>query len=578
MRKDKIAPVTRLGIFAVLGVFAVITLVAGEAYRDAQQEMQIRADEEARLITEYSDRTFQAVDIGLQQLVDRYEVTPWHDIADNRIIWGQLNDLAEALPQLRSIWFVDQNGYMRLYSGEWPTPTHDSIDRGYFGAHAFGSTVGLYLAQPLGGKYTGRWFVPVSRAFIAAEHSFRGVIAAAVEPAYYIPKLRKHSVCDRCSVTVARQDGTVLMAAEPDSGVIDPADVPRQRLAENQAQVSAGLRSALFGSAGLDARMTSELYGLLVQVTVPGGAVTALWWERTQYLFLIGGLAVLGLLFLLFRARAYERALIRARVEADRARAAHDQANHAKSEFLATMSHELRTPLNAVLGFAELIRDEIMGPGNPRYRTYAHDIHDSGSHLLSLLNDILDLSKIEVGRFDLSEASVNLDEVFKSTKKLTTGRASQGRVALDLQQTGFVLRADERALKQMLLNLVTNAIKFTPEGGRVSVRAIADDNAVQIRVEDTGCGMTPEQVARSREKFGQAGAHQQKQGEGTGLGLNVTAALVGLHGGDLLIDSRPGAGTTVTITLPPERLLDRVDTSTAPDNGSHRPGDGVVAA
>jgi signal transduction histidine kinase len=538
-----------------LGVFAVIALVASQAYHDARREMQIRAEEEARVITEYSDRTFQAVDIVLQQLVNRYEVTPWEDITNNQPIWRHLNEIADELPQLRSIWFIDQNGYMQIYSGKWPTPQHDSIDRGYFRAHAFSSTAGLHLARPLAGKYTGRWFVPVSRPFMAAEHSFRGVITAAVEPAYYIPKLREHSVCDSCSVTVARRDGVVLMGADPDSGVIDPADVPKQRLAADDAQAADGLAPVVFGATALGARMTSELYGLLVQVTVPHEAVTALWWERTKYLFLVGGLAGLGLVFLLFRARAYERALIRARTEADNARAAHDQANHAKSEFLATMSHELRTPLNAVLGFAELIRDEAMGPGNPRYRTYASDIHDSGSHLLSLLNDILDLSKIEAGRLDLEEVPVSLDDVFSSTRKLTAGRASQGHVTLDIRETGLVLSADERALKQMLLNLVTNAIKFTPQGGWVTVSAIADNKAVQIRVEDNGCGMTPEQVAQSREKFGQANKPDQRQGEGTGLGLNVTSALAELHGGDLLVDSVLGEGTVVTIALPLERLL-----------------------
>jgi signal transduction histidine kinase len=556
-----------LGVFAILGVLAVIAFVTGKSYKDAHSEMATRAEEEARVIAEYSDRTFQAVDILLQELVNRYEVTDWAEIANNRTIWRHLNSVADALPQLRSIWFTDQNGYMQLYSGEWPTPNHDSIDRGYFRAHAFGLVSGLHLAEPLAGKYTGRWFVPVSQAFVARKHSFRGVITAAVEPAYYIPKLREHTACDQCSVTVARSDGVVLMGADPDSGVIDPADVPKERLPDLDRRARDASGSAVFASTALDARLRSELYGLLVKVTVPREAVTALWWDRTRYLFLIGGLAGLGLLFLLFRARAYERALIGARQEAETARAAHDRANHAKSEFLATMSHELRTPLNAVLGFAQMIRDEVMGPGNPQYRRYASDIHDSGSHLLSLLNDVLDLSKIEAGRLDLQEVSVSLDDVFDSTRKLTAGRASQGRVTLDFEQTGLVLNADERALKQMLLNLVTNAIKFTPHGGRVTVNAVADDQTLQLRVKDTGCGMTQDQVAKSLEKFGQSGAPGQQQGEGTGLGLNVTSALASLHGGNLLIDSVPGDGTTVTIALPPERLLTRLGLRPDPEAG-----------
>jgi two-component system cell cycle sensor histidine kinase PleC len=219
------------------------------------------------------------------------------------------------------------------------------------------------------------------------------------------------------------------------------------------------------------------------------------------------------------------------------------------------MSHELRTPLNSVLGFAQLIRDEVLGPSHPKYPSYAGDIHDSGSHLLSLLNDILDLSKIEAGRKELAETAVDLDEIFSSVRKLTGTRASQRGVDVVFEETQLALYADERGLKQMLLNLVTNAVKFTPSGGQVRVFADRTQSDVQIVVEDTGVGMTLEQLEQAQQKFGQGTPDAEGSLEGTGLGLNVTRALAELHGGAMQIDSKWGVGTKVTIFLPVERVL-----------------------
>jgi signal transduction histidine kinase len=330
---------------------------------------------------------------------------------------------------------------------------------------------------------------------------------------------------------------------------------PKERLpaAGNPTEGTSLLGGLLPGA--LWARQESDRYGLAVVVTVPTEAVTALWWGRTNKLLIVGSLAGLALCFLLLRARRFGRDLIEARAEAERARAAHDRANQAKSEFLATMSHELRTPLNSVLGFAQLIRDEVLGPSHPKYPSYAGDIHDSGSHLLSLLNDILDLSKIEAGRKELAETAVDLDEIFSSVRKLTGTRASQRGVDVVFEETQLALYADERGLKQMLLNLVTNAVKFTPSGGQVRVFADRTQSDVQIVVEDTGIGMTLEQLEQAQQKFGQGTPDAEGSLEGTGLGLNVTRALAELHGGAMQIDRKWGVGTKVTIFLPVERVL-----------------------
>ena len=245
-----------------------------------------------------------------------------------------------------------------------------------------------------------------------------------------------------------------------------------------------------------------------------------------------------------------ERQLV---AERDRA----EIANQSKSQFLALMSHELRTPLNAIMGFSEVLKTEAFGPlGQQRYRDYAADIHASGGHLLELITEILDLSKIEAGKMELSEEPVPLDEVLGEAKRLFRDKGDTHGLTFDTSATAAVtLIADRLAVKQMLINLVSNAIKFTPTGGRIDVRTrFADDGNLELAVTDTGPGMNQEELEQAVGAFGQT-AEGRKAG-GTGLGLTLTAALAHLHGGRLDIDSLPGQGTTATIVLPAWRLGD----------------------
>jgi PAS domain S-box-containing protein len=222
-------------------------------------------------------------------------------------------------------------------------------------------------------------------------------------------------------------------------------------------------------------------------------------------------------------------------------------ADRAKSEFLANMSHELRTPLNAILGFSEIIDGALFGPINARYRGYAHDIHDAGSHLLTILNEILDLSKIEAGRLELSLESLALQGLFDECRHLLQ---EQEGVRVVFHQTSLFVTADIFRLKQILLNLLSNAIKFTPAGGSVTVTAAAKpETDVAISVRDTGIGMTPEEIPLALEPFGQIASARKSPQQGTGLGLSITRRLIELHGGKMEIASAPGQGTTVTFTL-----------------------------
>ena len=238
-------------------------------------------------------------------------------------------------------------------------------------------------------------------------------------------------------------------------------------------------------------------------------------------------------------------------------------ADRAKSEFLAAMSHELRTPLNAIIGFSEIIKEEVLGPvGSVKYREYSSDIHESGQHLLSLINDILDLSKIESGTDELQEDMIEIPEIVRSALMLVGERAEQGgiKLELDLPDQLPALRADERKLKQILVNLLSNAIKFTDAGGAVTLRAWCRmDSGYVFQIADTGIGIAPEDIPKALSHFGQVDGDLNRQYEGTGLGLPLTKALVEQHGGVLDLQSEVGVGTTVTVRFPAERIIASLD-------------------
>jgi len=231
-------------------------------------------------------------------------------------------------------------------------------------------------------------------------------------------------------------------------------------------------------------------------------------------------------------------------------------ASRAKSDFLARMSHELRSPLNAILGFSEVISDRVFGPdATDRYEDYARNIHEAGTHLLELINDILDLSKVEAGELQLTLEPIELKELIKASVQLMAPMAEKRGVQLvvDLGRSPLSLVADRRRLRQMVMNLVSNAIKFTLAGGTVMITAHQEQGNILIDVADSGIGMNAEQIKVALQPFGQVPTDSPYAQVGTGLGLPIVDSLVKLHGGKLDIHSTPNVGTTVTLTLPKVR-------------------------
>ena len=256
------------------------------------------------------------------------------------------------------------------------------------------------------------------------------------------------------------------------------------------------------------------------------------------------------------RVEELETALVEASGTAEREK----KANSAKSEFLASMSHELRTPLNAIIGFSDLITSRMFADDNERQVQYAEFVRDAGRHLLSLIDDMLDLAKIEAGRMELQEREIDPYRLVEEAVAFVAARAATAGCILRNEAAGNLplLFADERALRQVLLNLLANAIKFTPAEGTIILSVdIARGGALVFHVRDSGVGIAPEDLAKVFEKFGQGRKSALTGEKGTGLGLPIVKGLVEAHGGKIEMESAPGKGTCVTVTLPGSRLRSR---------------------
>jgi signal transduction histidine kinase len=235
-----------------------------------------------------------------------------------------------------------------------------------------------------------------------------------------------------------------------------------------------------------------------------------------------------------------------------------DSASQAKSQFLAAMSHELRTPLNAVIGFSEMLTMELYGPlGNRRYHEFAGNIKSSGAHLLSLISDILDLSQVDAGKMDLRDEEISIDELIEPVLSMMQAQSVTARVGFGTRVEEDLpwIRVDRRRIHQVLINLVSNAIKFTPAGGQVKLSAAREGDGVAISVSDTGIGIAPADIPKVFERFRQLDSRLARKYEGTGLGLPLARELMELHGGTIGLESQVDKGTVVTITLPAERII-----------------------
>ncbi|WP_085552647.1 sensor histidine kinase [Azospirillum agricola] len=488
-------------------------------------------------------------------------------------------------PLTRALLVVSADGRLIHDTDTLEPADLDLSDRDYLLAHRDGLAGTVHLGVPVEGRTSGAWFVSMSRRLETPDGRFAGVAVAVVEPAafrgfYESLKLRNDAV-----VTLHHADGPVV-ARFPD----------HERFVGRPVRGGAGARDE--GTDRISSHRTSSEVPLVVTVSLARDAVLAPWRLRAvvELAAALGASLMLGLLTLTLvreagrRERMLEdlqasegalrdsqRRLIldiaarhRAEAELIAAKQASDSSNRAKTQFLANMSHELRTPLNAVIGFAEALESGIFGAMSAKQTEYVSDIRRSGLHLLSLINDILDTTKIESGKYVLHEERLAVRAVVGQCLRQIEPLAVQKGIGLAASMEPELpdLLADERALRQILLNLLSNAVKFTPAGGHIVVTADRAELDLRLRVTDTGIGIPQSELEQVLEPFHQVDNSHTRRYAGTGLGLGLVKSLVEMHQGSLGLTSALGRGTTATVVLPAGRFVVAQEAETVQVSGA----------
>ncbi len=472
---------------------------------------------------------------------------PTHDFLVNRL---------QALPQLSALFLTDAMGVQVNSSNFWPVPPVDLTNSGFLAEAQHVSADSLVIAAPAKSWSTGRWALFVSRRIESRAGLFLGTVQAMIELHYLDAFYKTIGLPENGSVAIFRRDGTLLFR-HPSTGGLLGTKVPQDSAWYDMVARGGGTYEAAAYVDGVVREIAVNPikgYPLVITVTVPKHAALAPWRRQAAFIGL-GTVCAVVMFAILFASLAVQFGrLERSRQALATALTTTERADRAKSDFLGRMSHELRTPLNAIIGFSEVMTCGVFGPlGSPRYLEYAEDIHRSGVFLHDLISDMLDMVKIEAGHRTLQLEPFAFAHELEETLRMIRPRAEKGEVAVGLEVVDppAVLTADRRAFKQIVLNLIGNAVKFTPPGGTVTVRLSSVRDDAVLQVIDTGYGMSPTHLAKLGTPFFRAEDNPHAAStEGTGLGIALTKSLVELHGWRVEFASQLGRGTTVTVTMP----------------------------
>jgi signal transduction histidine kinase len=559
-----------LALLIGLAAFGLLGWMVLDARKLTLEAARTTTQNLAAALEQHAARTIETVDLALSVVINRVESPRvLGKDADAQEIHRVLSDRIADAPQIRSVVVLDARGDAIHDAGAFPARRFNAAESDFFKVHRDRDDIGLYIGTPVRNRITGKWMITLSRRVNEADGGFKGVVVAVLDPGYFQDFYGTMNIGTAGNISLFLTDGSLLVREPVDEGYIGHNYRNSELFAKHLPQSLQGSFEAVSEFDGM-ARIIGykQVFGLplVVAVGLARDEILAQWWHQTMFQITLGlALAVIGagLTVMLYRElnrrERAERKIKAAAFEIEKARQAADKANRAKSEFLASMSHELRTPLNAILGFSEVIHRSLLGaPSVSRYREYGGLIHESGLHLLSLINDILDLAKIEARKLDLHEEVVDLEQMLRSVVLMVSEKAQANGLNLELRPVpgSVAIRGDARLLKQSFLNLLSNAVKFTPGGGDVTVSTELSDQGVSVSVADTGIGIKETDLQRVFEPFEQIDSLIARQHQGSGLGMPLTRSFIELHGGRVSIQSAEGKGTIVTVQLPANRLVE----------------------
>ncbi len=543
----------------LLVVFAMTTIQFDK--RRVLDAATTRAAALTEIAAAHVEQVLLTIDFSIRALDSDLRSPDSVELADPSVLRQRMRLIQAGSRALLGIGFIDEKGTLVAGSAPQVSGPVDLSERPFFRTLRWGTSRDTVISPPSRASTTGEITVPVSRAIRDAEGNFIGVVSGRLDPTYFQHFFRSLGAD---AVAIALLDGTII-AHQPEIGLLS---APKLSIPEMGTRIGA-LRAPSFARSSVDgverlvATHRIAIIPVVVEVAFDRNRLLAEWAGRRNAI--VGAtvvIAILGAALVeLARRRTRDfsaklRAEAQTAVEAETREAA-VEASRRKSEFLAHMSHEIRTPLNAIIGFSQMISGQMLGPvGQPRYRDYAADILYSAEHLLSVVNNVLDLSKVEAGKWIIDAADVPVGELLEATCRLAEGRAAHEKVRIDLRPApSLVIFGDRRTLVQILLNLTINAIKFAGDDRSVTVACVSTaDGGVDFTVADRGIGMTPEDISRALRPFETASSVQARRRQDTGLGLPLARVFAELHDGSLTLESAPERGTTARLHLPAARV------------------------
>jgi two-component system, cell cycle sensor histidine kinase PleC len=571
MSPDAPLPSTLVSRWRVRVVVALVCLLAlagvwATAWHADQRERETHIDELAARVRTAANASALAVGARLR-MVDQMLLYAAADYERDPERF-KLAFWLEQIPAIRAISpqfsFVDKDGVVRQSSIGPSALGVDVADREHFSVHRYSDTRRLHVGQVVVGRTTNRRSIQLSRRVNDRAGVFAGVFVFSVDPDFLLDVLDRVKVGIQGGGAVRREGGAAIVRitrAGREIGHVATVDT-----AERFESADAAFMGGLYGAEIVRASRGLEDYDDII-VDAEGNVAEALAEivQRRTLIWLAAAVVTILILALfvalttdLMRLQRLRAVLERRNRELLQASRTAQAAVEAKSRFLANMSHEFRTPLNAILGFAEALKSGLFGHLNPRQAEYAGHIHSSGHHLLALINDVLDISRLDLDAYVLHPERIELAAAIAGSVRTLSVAAEQKGIDLAAEVPAVLpaIMADERALRQVLLNLLSNAVKFTPAGGTVSIAAERRaDGSVAVIVSDTGLGIAPEDLARLFQPFQQADNTRRHNPEGTGLGLVISRRLMEKHGGTLTLESEFGNGTRAIAVFPPEAVI-----------------------